>query len=302
MRISILVLVLGISLAPGNLVGHAATPPAPFRDCSDCPEMVPVPAARFVMGSPVSEPGRFDDEGPQRDVTIAAPFAVSATPITRSDYVAFLAATQRAEAPGCAAMNDAGEWVRDPALDYQYPGFEQSGDHPVVCVSWQDAADYAAWLATTTGQPYRLLSEAEFEYANRAGAATVYSWGDETSRICELANGFDQSAGRQHPGWASPPCDDGYAATSPVRSFPANTFGLFDMTGNVLQWVQDCSADSYDGAPVDGTARADGDCSVRVLRGGSWLNSAKGLRSALRDRDKAADRFNNLGFRVARGL
>jgi formylglycine-generating enzyme required for sulfatase activity len=171
-------------------------------------------------------------------------------------------------------------------------------------VSWEDAVAYVAWLSTRTGKNYGLLTEAEFEYAARGGSATRHWWGaDAGNTTCTFANGFDLAARRLHPGWgASLECDDRYPFTSPVRTFPANGFGLFDMAGNAFSWVQDCYVEGYTGAPADGSARSEANCPLRAIRGGSWLNSDKGLRTALRDRDPPKGRYQNLGFRVARDM
>ncbi|HJQ98826.1 MAG TPA: SUMF1/EgtB/PvdO family nonheme iron enzyme, partial [Candidatus Polarisedimenticolaceae bacterium] len=154
------------SLAPGDS----------FQDCAECPTMVVVPAGHFLMGSPSTEAGRFEEEGPQHEVRIAEPFAVSLAPITRAEYDRFVSFAQRAPSRGCAAMSDEGKWVVTPELSWNRPGFEQSGDHPAVCVSWEDANAYARWLSQRSGRSYRLLSEAEFEYVARAGAATPFPW------------------------------------------------------------------------------------------------------------------------------
>ena len=152
-------------------------------------------------------------------------------------------------------------------------------------MSWDDAQAYVAFLSARTGRTYRLPSESEFEYAARAGAATTFPWGDEAGDVCAHANGFDFAAKRNHPDWTSLECHDGFAFTAPVRTFPANAFGLYGMTGNVFQWTEDCFHDSYEGAPADGSAWTSPNCSVCAIRGGSWLNGARGLRAAMRDRD-----------------
>lgn len=273
----------------------------PFRDCADCPAMMMVPAGEFVMGAPGDEEGRFEEEGPTHRVRIAG-FAVGLTPVTRHEYGIFVRATGRGHAPGCNAMSDAGEWTTERGLTWRSPGFEQADDHPVVCVSWDDAQAYVRWLSERAGRSYRLLSESEFEYAARAGTTTTFPWGVRTGEACDYANGFDASAKRLHPDWPAFACDDGYAHTSPVEAFPANAFGLRVMTGNVYQWVQDCFEDSYAGAPADGAAWARPPCKARVIRGGSWLNGARGLRAAMRDRDPQAGRYTNIGIRVARSL
>lgn len=277
---------------------------ASFHDCIDCPTMIVIPAGQFLMGSPLSEVGRFDDEGPQHTVTISRAFAVSRTPTTRAQYEQFVRATKRRDAGDCASMSDDGRWVSTSGLTWQHPGFEQRADHPVVCVSWEDARAYAQWLSARSGHTYRLLTEAEFEYVARAGATTTFAWGASENDLCTHANGFDAAAGRAHPDWPAADCDDGYVNTAPVEAFPANAFGLYGTTGNVFQWTEDCMVESggYTGAPTDGSARTAPSCTIRVIRGGSWLNSGRGLRVAMRDRDRQQDRYTNIGFRVARTL
>jgi len=276
---------------------------ASFRDCVDCPTMMVVPAGQFLMGSPLSEAGRFEDEGPQHTVTLARPFAVSQTPITRAQYELFVRTTQRSDASACASMSADGRWISTSGLTWRNPGFDQAADHPVVCVSWEDARAFAEWLSARSGKTYRLLSEAEFEYVARAGAMTAFPWGASENNICAHANSFDLTAGRAHPDWPAAACDDGYLHTAPVQRFPANAFGIYGATGNVFQWTEDCMVEGgYTNAPTDGSARTMEGCTVRVIRGGSWLNSGRGLRAAMRDRDRQQDRYTNLGFRVARTL
>ena len=239
-----------------------------FRDCPHCPEMVVVPAGSFTMGSPSSEAGRDGDEGPQRRVNIPSPFAVGVYEATFAEWDACVSGG------GCDGHHPDDEgWGR--------------GGRPVIHVSWDDAQAYASWLSRETGEDYRLLSEAEWEYVARAGTATRYWWG----------NGI----GSNRANCAS--CGAGYANTVPVGSFGANAFGLHDVHGNVYEWVADCWHDSYAGAPRDGTpwfGGRGGDCSYRVLRGGSWSNTPRYLRSANRGRDGSGDRDDNDGFRVAR--
>lgn len=263
-----------------------------FRDCANCPEMIVVPEGRFTMGSPSREEGRDEDEGPQRTVNIRSPLAVGVYEVTFREWDACV------EAGGCGGYRpgNAG-WGR--------------GNRPVIYVSWEDAQGYVRWLSRETGQPYRLLSEAEWEYVARAGTQTARYWGEEETRQCRHGNGFDQDGARSDRGrdlmaqydWLQPvSCSDGYEGTAPVGSYPANAFGLHDVLGNVWEWTQDCWNDSYSGAPTDGTAWLRGDCSRRVLRGGSWYDLPGGLRSANRSRNQTGNRNSNIGFRVARTI
>lgn len=247
-----------------------------FRDCDECPEMVTVPAGSFVMGSPADEEGRRDDEGPQRTVTIGRAFAVGKFEVTFAEWDACVAGG------GCNGYRPEDQgWGR--------------GNRPVINVSWNDAQAYVQWLSNRTGKRYRLLSEAEWEYAARARTTTAYPWDQSASH--ESANyGMDLCCGGLAQG------SDSWLYTAPVGSFPANGFGLYDMHGNVLEWTEDCYNGSYAGASSDGSAPRSGDCSIRVLRGGSWFSLPRGLRSAFRawNYPTARDVYN--GFRLARTL
>jgi formylglycine-generating enzyme required for sulfatase activity len=226
--------------------------------------MVTVPAGQFLSGSPASEPGRFDDEA-QESVRLAA-FAVAKFPVTRAQWRAFAAATKRQtpHAPCAYALTANPSW--------EHPGFAQDDQHPVVCVSWGDAQDYARWLSKRTGQHYRLLSNAEWEYAARGGAATAYPWGEAASH--EQANyGKDSCCGPAMQG------RDRWDYTSPVGSFPANALGLYDMHGNVTEWVETC-ADSIEKLPLPKDARG---CTYRYARGGNFDEPPALLRSAARN-------------------
>ncbi|MDE2999385.1 MAG: bifunctional serine/threonine-protein kinase/formylglycine-generating enzyme family protein [Gemmatimonadota bacterium] len=254
-----------------------------FRDCVRCPEMVIVPSGSFRMGSPGSEEDRNDNEGPRHDVRIDYRFAVGLYEVTFAEWDAC------ANAGGCGGYIPEDEgWGR--------------GNRPVVNVSWRDAQKYTKWLSEETGHAYRLLSESEWEYAARAGTTTARYWGESSEEQCEYANGADEEAQQYNSSWAVASCDDKSYRTSPVGSYASNEFGLHDVLGNVWEWVADCWNGSYSGAPVDGRARETGDCSKRVLRGGSWFNGPGFLRSALRYRNSAGYRSNLSGIRVARTL
>ena len=228
------------------------------------PEMVVIPAGSFGMGC-VSGAGCRDEEEAVREVTIPRPFAVSKYEVTFEQYDRFAMPTGSVEDEG---------WGR--------------GGRPVINVSWQDAQDYVRWLSEQTGAEYRLLSEAEWEYAARAGASTAYSWGNRIGSGHANCTG----CGGQWDG----------SRTAPVGSFPANAFGLHDMHGNVWEWVEDCWSTGVGGGRTDGTAWTPNGCSRRVLRGGSWHGAPLTLRSGYRDGDGPEFRYATLGFRVARTL
>jgi formylglycine-generating enzyme required for sulfatase activity len=244
-----------------------------FRECEGCPEMVVVPAGSFTMGSPDGEKDRSSDESPQHRVTISKPFAAGAWAVTVDQFAAFVKDTG-AQAP-------------------RKPGFGQDGSHPVVNVTWQDAKAYAEWLARKTGRPYRLLSEAEWEYAARAGTATPFWWGSSITPSQANYNGNYVYAGGGSKG-------EYRQGTVPAGSFAPNPWGLYNVHGNVWQWTEDCYHDSYRGASPDGSAWTTTCDSGRVVRGGSWDNNPRTLRAAIRSGD--SDTGNAVGFRLARTL
>jgi formylglycine-generating enzyme required for sulfatase activity len=247
-----------------------------FRDCPECPEMVVVPAGSFTMGSPESEPERTRDEGPQHRVTIPKPFAVGKFAVKFAEWDACAAAG------GCGDYrpNDQG-WGR--------------GDRPVINVNWDDAKAYVAWLSKKTGEGYRLLSEAEREYATRAGTTTPFWWGSSITPGLANYNGIHDYKGGGEKG-------EYRAKTVPVKSFRPNPWGLYQVHGNVDDWVEDCWHDNYSGAPSDGPASTTGDCNRRVLRGGSWYVIPQYLRAAYRGFNSPDVRNFVSGFRVARTL
>lgn len=269
----VLVLSLAACAAAPTTPKGAAVAARSFQDCPACPPMVMLPAGSFLMGSPASEEGRSDNEGPQQKVQVAA-FAVA-----RHE-------TSFAEWDACVA---------DGGCDGYRPGDRGwgRGDLPVMDVTWHNAQAYAAWLSRKTGKKYRLLSEAEWEYAARAGASTQYSWGAVASR--DFANyGQDLCCGGHVAG------RDTWLYTAPVDSVPANAFGLHSMLGNVWEWVEDCWEESHAGRPADGAARTTGDCNRKIMRGGSWSSLPVRIRAAYRDAYPPDDRDSIIGFRVAR--
>lgn len=275
-----------------------------LRDCEVCPEMVVVPAGKYRMGSPSHESGRDDDEGPVHDVTIWEPFAVGVYEVTREEFGHFVEETGRSTPKKCWTYKS-GEWKERSGRSWKKPGFKQDERHPVVCVDWDDAKAYVGWLSRKTGERYRLLSESEWEYAARAGTRTSRHWGAGEAGQCRYANGTDKKLKKRYSKWkwAIASCDDKHVHTSPVGTYQPNGFGLHDVSGNVWEWVEDCWHKSYEGAPSDGSAwTRGGDCSKRVLRGGSWDNLPGNLRSANRNWNSTASRHVLFGFRVARTL
>jgi formylglycine-generating enzyme required for sulfatase activity len=238
------------------------------------------------MGTPVSEPKSEDRERPQHDVTISRPFAIGIFEVTFDEWDACVAAK------GCNNFRpDDERWGRNK--------------RPVIHVNWYDANAYVQWLRQVTHEDYRLPSEAEWEFAARGGTTTAYSFGDDEDDLCGFANAADASLNAgPNQGYLPLDCNDGFGAeTAPVGSFQPNPYGLYDMHGNVWEWLADCWNESYAGVPVDGSAWTKGDCNRRVLRSASWVDAKGGsLRSGHRGRIDASMRSNNLGFRVARSI
>jgi formylglycine-generating enzyme required for sulfatase activity len=283
----------------------ALKPKDVFKECDTCPEMVVVPAGSFTMGSRASETGRSDNEGPQHPVKIAKSFAVGKFHVTVDQFTAFVAETGYDAGTKCYVFEGGSKMEEKQGRSWRNPGFAQTGAHPAVCLSWNDAKAYVAWLSRKTGRSYRLLTEAEWEYAARAGSTTRYSFGDDEKESCRYVNGADQTAKSTIPeakNWTIAPCSDGYAYTAPAGSFLPNAFALHDMHGNAYQWLQDCWHANYTGALADGSARTSADCSVRVVRGGAWWVPPSGLRSARRDWTRADNRHAYVGFRLVRTL
>jgi formylglycine-generating enzyme required for sulfatase activity len=295
MRATVGVLAVGVvavfiaGLQPGDLVRHYVTrlymieqdqphvltaereralkPKESFKECAkNCPEMVVVQPGHFIMGSPATEPGREADEGPQHSVTIVRRFAVSEFEVTFAEWDACVSVG------GCPPASDNGEG-RDT--------------RPVINITWDEAQKYVAWFSNMTDRQYRLLSEAEWEYAARAGTTTAYTWGDEIGQGMVNCNGCGGQFDRK---------------TAPVGSYRPNAFRLYDMHGNVWEWVEDCYHNDYNGAPIDGSAWMIGDCKKHVIRGGSLYDLPQGLRGARRNRYEANYRTTDLGFRIARTL
>ncbi len=293
---------LAQALAPER--ERALKPKDSFKECDRCPVMVAIPLGSFTMGSPESEKDRIKNEGPQHQVTFARPFAVGKFEVTVDQFAAFVADTGYDAGSNCIVWQD-GKWNAQSGHSWRNPGFSQNDSHPVVCVTWNDTKAYVAWLSKKTGKTYRLLTEAEWEYAARAGTTTRYNFGDDGNAMCRHGNGADQTAKSSDPGasgWATASCSDGYAYTAPVGRFSANAFGLHDIHGNVWEQTEDCWNENYTGAPRDGSAWTSGDCRRHVVRSGSWWNLPQILRAAMRDGPFADARGSFVGFRVGRTL
>lgn len=293
-----------VTASPGAAAGSNQV----VKDCPQCPDLVVVPAGQFLMGSPkVQSQGAaasaMDEptdprETPQHRVAVRS-FAAGRFAVTKAEFAAFVQTTQyqtEAEREGGCFAWTAGNWENNPSLSWRQAGFSQMDDHPVVCVSWNDAQAYVRWLSAISHKNYRLLSESEREYAARAGSTFAFWWGEHLS--ADRAN-YDTTA----PGYHGSRKGDWRRATVSVDQLGANPFGLYNMHGNVWEWVQDCQHDTYAGAPTDGSAwvsRCTG--SSRILRGGAWVGDPAGLRSTSRGWFSPGFRFHGGGFRVARSI
>lgn len=286
----------------------ASTPEA-FSDALSSggsgPEMVVVPAGRFRMGCAWSAACHMDG-APEREVKFSAPFGLSKHEVTRGEFARFAEATgyrtEGESGQGCRVYAD--NWERDVYRTWKHPGLIQTDFHPVVCVSWEDAGAYAHWLAEETGKPYRLPSEAEWEYAARAGTMEKFGYKGDQTRLCKTGNTADRTAQGHYPGWRSVvDCFDHYVHTAPVGQYRANGFGLYDMYGNVQEWVLDCRNRNFENLPSDGSAWTEGDCRVRTMRGFSWADGPQPYYPDIRfsNRNTFVPAFHSIytGFRVA---
>jgi len=273
--------------------------------------MVVVQQGRFTMGAPAGEEARANlpnelrgSSIPQHLITIRYKLAIAKFDVTRDEYAQFVAETNRPDPDSCTTVSASATFIATNG-NWHSPGFPRTGRDPVVCVSWDDAQAYVAWLSAKTGHVYRLPTEAEWEYAARAGTTTARYGSDNPAELCRYSNVADLDFGEQYHDVSGDnlACRDGYAFTSPVGSFLPNQFGLYDMLGNVMDWTEDCWNANYSGAPTDGTAWQSGDCGRRVVRGGSWDMDLSGVRSANRRIGiPTSYRNTTLGFRVARTL
>ncbi|MBI3480610.1 MAG: formylglycine-generating enzyme family protein [Nitrosomonadales bacterium] len=249
-----------------------------FRECAACPDMVVIPAGSFDMGSYGSDE---KDEKPERRITIEQPYAIGKIEITRGQFAAFVSATHYDAGDKCLMLAD-GQWEEFNGKNWRNPGYAQDDNHPVACVNWSDAQAYVKWLSQQTGKHYQLPGESQWEYACRAGMPGEYCGGDNVDSM----TWYEQNSGN---------------ATHPAAAKQANAFGLYDMSGNVGEWLEDNYHGNYSGLPSDGSAWT-GESATRVMRGGSWASQPRGVRAASRSASAPEYRYYDTGFRVVRML
>ena len=292
-----------------------------FQDCPECPVMVVIPSGRFMMGLTTAEQDwlfatatsevdlliKLDTlvwAKPRHSGLIGSAFAVGTTEVTRGQFRSFVDATGYDAGNKCGKAQNEGtsdeHYRYFTGINWRSPGFEQTDDHPVVCVGWYDAKAYVAWLSRLTGHDYRLPSEAEWEYIARAGTETVRYWGDdfENEEGCLYGNVRDEQYWGVY-GDDIFTCRDGFKYTAPVGRYRANGFGVHDILGNVWETVGDCWNHNYDGAPRDGSVETRGTCDVHILRGGGSKSTPHSIRAAMRGRATFHNRGDDQGFRVA---
>lgn len=282
-------------------------PGARFQDCADCPELVVIAPGQFAMGHAGGEPDR--PEGPTRLVTLRRAFALGRFEVTVAQFAAFVADTGYSPDAGCNGPNYSGQgpvWIWNAAANWRNPagdGRAPQPDEPVTCVSWRDSQAYVQWLSRRTGQHYRLPTEAEWEFAARAGSRGEFPWGDDPDAACTHANVFDLSVQASTRNAPPAQCNDGHAGIAPVGAYAPNAWQLHDMIGNVWEWVEDCYEMPYpaDG-PVDGSAQVKSGCDRHGSRGGSWISAIERQRPTFRGRDPSSRTSQIFGFRVARDL
>ena len=286
-------------------VKNVFVPLTEFQDCDKCPIMISLPLGEYEMGD-LSNSGR-ENEQPVRNMKIEKPISISKFPITLGDFRLFVRETgykTEAElARGCWNLKEdkVPGWVRQDYWDNTR--MDQDDDHPVVCVSVNDALAYTEWLTNKTNAHYRLPTEAEWEFAARAGTTSKYYFGDSSEGICNMMNWGDDNITRMWDGGEDlMVCDDNYLFTSPVGSFPPNSFGLYDMYGNVWEWVIDCYQENLSGALSNQSVDKNHTCPKHPLRGASFAASLKGTTATYRISGKSSTRTGDYGFRIVRDM
>ncbi|MEQ8734336.1 MAG: formylglycine-generating enzyme family protein [Rhodospirillaceae bacterium] len=285
-----------------------AEPGDVLKDCEFCPDLVIVPAGEFRMGTPLGVPvDNETGEQPPVHMTIPNDYALGRTEVTNREFAAFAEDTGFEPTVLCRVWNDKLQrYDDDPNRTWRRPGVPSNPkpDHPVSCVSWQDAKAYVVWLAERSGQLYRLPTEAEWEYAARAGSDGLYPWGNNPHQGCAWVNAYDLDSLERYPlAWTHMACRDGFAGVAPVGSLKPNAFGLYDMLGNVWEFAEDCATKSHIGRPKDGRAWVwQGGCERIIQRGGGWMTSVARIRPGYHGDANATHRFDFGGFRVARDL
>jgi len=284
------------------------------KDCEQCPEMVVIPAGTAILGASADDRLSNPDELPERRFVIREPFAVSRYEITRDQYEAFVRATNRPVGGDCLTDRvKRGDWQIDANTTFRDPGFAQAGNHPVACVNWDEAQAYVAWLNSQTSGGYRLLTEVEWEYVARGGATQnfVYPWGNDQAQGCPFANIFDRTMMTRYEGQDTSgykvfdpmECEDGLFNTAPVGSLQPNGFGVYDIIGNVAEWIADCYNPSRDQLAESGAPPASTEpCARRFIKGGSWGSLAHNVRIAERIPYAGTHRDDSIGIRVAKTL
>jgi formylglycine-generating enzyme required for sulfatase activity len=282
---------------------HIGSPPS-FKDCSLCPDMIILPTGEFMMGSPASENGHTDLEGLPRRVNMSKRIAIGKLEVTLEQISAFMAETGMNVGGSCQPIIDPSRTVAtwgEASVAMLSPGYDVTQSHPAVCINWHEAQSYVAWLQRRTGKPYRLPTEAEWEYAARAGTTTRYSFGNDETSLCAYARFAD--LGSQF-GWGDG-CRSNVASngTTPVGALKPNPWGIFDMHGNAWEWVEDCWTPNPQEMPIDGSAFSrPGSCEIGVIRGGSFAAGSRRVRSAIRAPVRTTKHFYHIGLRVALSL
>jgi formylglycine-generating enzyme required for sulfatase activity len=294
-----------VALIVLTAVANAADPATlnSFKDCETCPEMIVVPSGKAILGGEPWDQDMKASWGPTREVEIRYRLAMAKTEVTRAQYRRFVAETGYVSATtSCNTWGYNRILGQTEGYTWDDPGYAQREDHPVVCVSWQDATAFVAWLAAKTGKPYRLPSSTEFEYTARAGTRGPWFWGPDGTKACDYANVADDNWRRLYSFGPPFACNDQWERTSPVGSYKPNPWGLHDMLGNAWEWTEDCFHETFKGVPTDGSAWREaggGDCTARTPRGASWASGTDWMKAVSQSRDPEAYHSQLLGFRVA---